>query len=110
MERVYTYILLLSNATYYAGMTKDIARMLDEHRKGESKSTKGHRPVKLIWLHESPNRTAARYLEMKIKGTGARRFMKTYETGNLGQIMIQPLNDDLGNMIGWEGNQKDIRR
>ena len=91
-------------------MTINIARRLDEHRKGESKSTKGHRPVKLIWLHESQDRTAARYLEMKIKGTGARRFMKTYETGNLGQMLIQPLNNDLENMLESGDDQKDKRR
>ncbi len=95
MMRIYTYILLLNTGTHYTGITKDIERRLNEHSRGESKSTKNGRPVKLIWINESKTREKARYLEVKIKRSGARRFMKTYPFGNHGQLLIKPLNNML---------------
>ena len=92
---VFTYILELNNGKNYTGMTKDIAIRLKQHRRGESKSTKGHRPVRLIWLQGNVTRETARYLEMKIKRTGAKRFMKTYPMGNLGIGVINALNGEL---------------
>ena len=47
----------------------------------------------------SENRKKARELEVKIKSSGARRFMKTYVHGNLGQLTIQPLNENLQEMM-----------
>lgn len=98
MEKVYVYILEMKKGRHYTGITKDIARRLDEHRKGQSKSTKDHRPVRIIYLNMSDSRKEARGLEVKIKRAGARRFLKTYIHGNLGQLTIQPLNEKLEEM------------
>ena len=92
MGMIFTYILELSNGKNYTGMTKDMAVRLEQHSTGMSISTKAYRPVKLIWLQGNVTRETARNLEMKIKRTGAKRFMKTYPLGNLGMGVINALN------------------
>lgn len=92
MGMIFTYILALNNGKHYTGMTKDMAVRLEQHRIGMSISTKAHRPVKLIWLQGNVTRETARNLEMKIKRTGAKRFMKTYPLGNLGMGVVNALN------------------
>lgn len=71
----YVYILKLSNYKYYTGMTNDIDRRLREHIKGKSISTKYHLPVALMFLTTCYDRFVARRLEIKIKSTGAKKFM-----------------------------------
>ena len=105
-ERVYTYILEMKEGRHYTGITKDIARRLDEHRKGQSKSTKDHRPVRIIYLNMSESRKKARELEVKIKRSGARRFMKTYIHGNLGELTLRPLNENLEEMKETKGDEQ----
>ncbi len=75
MEQYYTYILKLSNNTYYTGITNNIEKRVQQHEKGESKSTKWHRPIKLIYTTTHTTRTAARRLEVKIKNMGAERYL-----------------------------------
>lgn len=110
MGAVYTYILKLSDGTHYTGITDNIVRRLKQHRMGESKSTVGKRPVKLIWLNESKDRKEARRIEVKIKSIGARRFMKTYQTGNWGQLMIKPLNENLDLFVKWNEEEEEEKR
>ncbi len=98
IEKVYVYILEMKEGRHYTGITNDIARRLGEHRKGQSKSTKDHRPVRIIYLNMCQGRKKARELEVKIKRSGAKRFMKTYIHGNLGELTIQPLNENLEEM------------
>lgn len=93
MEHIYTYILLLNDGKYYTGITKNITLRLSQHRAGMSKSTKWSLPLQLIWLQVSSTRIEARELEVKIKSTGAKRFLKTYPHGNHSKILLIPLND-----------------
>lgn len=106
IEHVYTYILEMKNGRHYTGITNSIARRLMEHRKGHSKSTKDHRPVRIIYLNMCDNRKEARELEVKIKRAGARRFLKTYIHGNLGQLTIKPLNENLEEMMNTKGDEQ----
>lgn len=71
----YTYILELSNNTYYTGITNNIEKRKAQHDKGQSKSTKRHLPVKLIYTCTNTTRKAARRLEVKIKNMGAAKYL-----------------------------------
>ncbi len=71
----YTYILLLSNLTYYTGITNNLNRRLVEHNKGESKSTRKHLPVTLVHTETFETRLLSRKKEVYIKNKGARRYL-----------------------------------
>ena len=97
MEHFFTYILHLSDGTYYTGLTGDLQTRMTAHAKGQSKSTRKKLPATLVWLHQCENRALARSFEVRIKSRGAARFMKTYPTGNHGQIMIEHMNESFLN-------------
>ncbi|MFQ5865601.1 MAG: GIY-YIG nuclease family protein [bacterium] len=71
----YTYILLLSNNTYYTGITDNLVRRLLEHNQGKSKSTCRHRPVILKHIEKFKTRAQARAKEIYIKNMGAKRYL-----------------------------------
>lgn len=49
MERYYVYILLsLKDCKFYTGFTTNLKRRIQEHARGEVKSTQNRRPLKLI--------------------------------------------------------------
>lgn len=72
---VYVYILRLSNYTYYTGITKDIRIRMLQHERGESKSTKYKRPLKLIYIVKFKDYKDAHWLEKKIKNRGAKQYL-----------------------------------
>ena len=86
------YILLLSDGTFYTGITGRLKERMLEHKRGQSKSTKERLPAKLVWISECENRQLCRELEVRIKGRGAKRHMKTYKQGNLGDIIPRHIN------------------
>jgi putative endonuclease len=52
----YVYVLLSKkDAKFYIGYTENLERRLQEHRRGETKSTKGRRPLVFIYaeIHKS---------------------------------------------------------
>lgn len=74
-EPIHVYILQLSNRTYYTGLTGNVFRRMKEHADGQSKSTKRHLPVKLVFLVRMTSRHTARNLEVQIKKRGAKRWL-----------------------------------
>lgn len=72
---VHVYILKLSNGKYYTGISKNLPKRLKQHQSGQSKSTKHARPVTLIWNYRCLFRRIARKLEIRIKNTGAKKFI-----------------------------------
>jgi predicted GIY-YIG superfamily endonuclease len=44
----YTYILKLSNGSYYCGSSADVKERLKSHKRGENISTKNYRPFMLV--------------------------------------------------------------
>lgn len=49
IERFYVYVLLsLQDSKFYTGFTTDLRKRLQEHARGEVKSTINRRPLKLI--------------------------------------------------------------
>jgi len=92
---MHVYILKLKDGTFYTGITSRLRKRMEEHKRGASKSTRYKLPAKMVWLNEVRSREEGRVLEVKIKGRGARRFMRTYIQGNWGTIAIDYINEEI---------------
>ena len=75
---VYIYIIKSGvDGSYYVGITKDINRRLDNHNRGEVKSTKQKRPFTIIYKEEFEDYFFARKREKQIKSwKGGNAFKK----------------------------------
>ena len=64
----YVYILKLNNNRYYTGSTGNLKSRIAEHNAGKVISTKGFRPIKLVY-----------YCSFRTKGKALRfeRYLKT---------------------------------
>lgn len=71
----FIYILLLSNGTYYTGITDNLVRRILEHQQGKSISTRHKRPIFLIHTERFKTRDQARKKEKHIKNIGAKRYL-----------------------------------
>lgn len=65
----FVYILECSDGSLYTGITKDVAKRLDEHNTSDkgAKYTKARRPVKLLYEEMSSDRSSASKREYEIK-------------------------------------------
>jgi putative endonuclease len=64
----YCYILECSDGTFYTGWTTDPPRREKQHNAGTgARYTRVRRPVKLIYVEEQTDRTAAMKRELAIK-------------------------------------------
>ena len=66
----FVYILRCADGSLYTGITKDIARRIDEHNhdvKLAAAYTRSHRPVKLVYQESCEDRSAASIREAEIK-------------------------------------------
>jgi putative endonuclease len=65
----FIYILKCNDETLYTGITTDVARRVQEHNNSDkgAKYTKLRRPVKLVYVEESENRSSASKREYAIK-------------------------------------------
>lgn len=62
------YILKCSNGSLYTGITNDIARRLNEHKRGAgAKYTRAFGVKKLVYLEPAKNRSRASIREAAIK-------------------------------------------
>jgi putative endonuclease len=52
---------------FYIGSTEDLARRLEEHRRGQTASTRGRGPWKLVYQEEFESLLAAHRRELEIK-------------------------------------------
>ena len=69
MTKWYQYVVECSDSSYYAGVTTDLNRRINEHNttnKG-AKYTRSRRPVKLVYSTEHSNRSEAQKAEAKFK-------------------------------------------
>ena len=64
------YIVSNANRTVYVGMTNDLARRVNQHKKGtfENALTKRYNFDRLVYFEEAPTRSAAAKREKQIKG------------------------------------------
>jgi putative endonuclease len=64
----YVYILRIKRTgRYYIGQTQDIAKRLDKHSRGETKSMKNRREFELAYVEEFSSRAGAVRREKEIK-------------------------------------------
>ena len=72
----YVYVLQSQlDSGLYIGMTGDLRRRLEQHQSGESRSTKGRRPWKLIYYEAYLVKQDAEGRETFLKSGGGRRFL-----------------------------------
>jgi len=64
----YCYIIECADGTFYTGWTTDPPRREKQHNAGRgARYTRDRRPVKLVYVEELPDRTAAMKRELAIK-------------------------------------------
>lgn len=64
----FVYIIKLNNKSYYTGITNNITKRLDTHKKGKgSKYVRSNLPFVLVYLETIINRSEASKKEYKIK-------------------------------------------
>ena len=65
----WTYILRCSDGSFYVGCARNLEQRAAEHDAGVVAGyTQRHRPVELVWAHESERVDGAWALERQIKG------------------------------------------
>ena len=64
----YCYILECADGTFYTGWTTDPPRREKQHNAGRgARYTRARRPVRMVYIEEQPDRTAAMKRELTIK-------------------------------------------
>lgn len=66
----YTYIIRCTDNSLYTGITTDIHRRFEQHKgiiEGGAKFMRGHTPIKIEAVWQSPDRRSASKLEYRIK-------------------------------------------
>ena len=73
----YTVYVLKSGKTgrYYVGCTNDLDLRLQQHNQGMTKSTKGYRPWRVIYVERYESLSQARQREIQIKAWKNRAYM-----------------------------------
>lgn len=73
----YVYVLRSQlSKWHYIGQTQDLAVRLKEHKKGKTKSTKGHLPLDLVYFEKFNSRLEAVNREKYLKSGVGREFLK----------------------------------
>ena len=77
----FCYIVECADGTYYTGWTTDPARREKQHNAGTgARYTRMHRPVRMVYIEEQPDRVAAMKREVAIKRLTRARKGKLVET------------------------------
>jgi putative endonuclease len=75
----FVYILYsASKEKYYVGQTNNVEERLFRHNSGFVTSTKLGLPWNLVRFFEVSTRSEAMFLEKKIKGRGAKRYLEDF--------------------------------
>lgn len=79
----YVYIVCCKDNTYYAGLTTDLSRRIEEHNspKKGARYTRSRRPVELVYFENAASRGIATRRENQIKKltlVGKKQLIKTY--------------------------------
>ena len=80
----YVYIVECADGTYYTGITTDVERRINEHNYSfkSAKYTRSRRPVKLVYVETSENRSTASRRESQIKKLNRSKKILLIEKGN----------------------------
>ncbi len=87
----YCYILECADGTYYTGWTMNLERRLAQHKSGRgSRYTRSRLPVKLIYIENLPDRSAAMRRENTIKRLPHARKTALAKTASVSKLNYQP--------------------
>lgn len=76
-KHFYVYVLLSqSDGNFYIGFTQDIHKRLEQHNRGENKSTAPRTPFKLIYFEYHLSREDALRRESYFKTSSGKRSLK----------------------------------
>lgn len=75
VEQVIVYIISTHYGTFYTGITNNLIRRWKEHRTGKSSYLRRYKPKEVIHIEFFNTRTEARRKEVKIKKTGANKYI-----------------------------------
>jgi putative endonuclease len=90
MERYYVYTLLsLLDRHFYTGQTTNLKNRLQQHARGEVKSTRDRRPFKLIHYEYFVDKSDAEAREKFLKSGFGRKQMKLALKKTLAQLEIE---------------------
>ena len=80
----HVYIVECADGTYYTGITTDVERRINEHNYSfkSAKYTRSRRPVKLVYVETSENRSTASRRENQIKKLNRSKKTLLIEKGN----------------------------
>ena len=80
----HVYIVECADGTYYTGITTDVERRLNEHNYSfkSAKYTRSRRPVKLVYVETSENRSTASRRESQIKKLSRKKKTLLIEQGS----------------------------
>jgi len=74
----YIYVLhSLKDNKFYTGYTENLKLRFEEHQKGRVASTKGRRPLKLIYSEACLDKKDAMHREKYLKTYYGKKFIKT---------------------------------
>ncbi|MBI3610578.1 MAG: GIY-YIG nuclease family protein [Nitrospirae bacterium] len=74
------YILRCSDGSFYAGITNDLERRLNQHRNGRaSRYTRSRRPVGIVYHESCANRSHALKREFTVKALSRKEKEKLVE-------------------------------
>ncbi len=92
----YCYILECADGSFYTGWTLDPARREKQHNSGRgAKYTKFHRPVKLVYWEEQPDRAVAMRREREIKKLTHKQKAKLVNSMNRQAEMAEQVNEKI---------------
>jgi putative endonuclease len=79
----YCYILECADGSYYTGWSVDPLKRLLVHNTGNgARYTRGHRPTRLVYVEELPDRSSAQKREHAIKRMDHARKSKLIKLAN----------------------------
>jgi putative endonuclease len=91
MKFIYVYVLRSDKDGYwYTGYTHDLKKRFQQHKAGETPSTRHRGPWQLIYYEASINEDDARAREKYLKSGMGKRYIR-----NRLKLFMQRQNDDL---------------
>jgi len=73
----YVYVLQSEkDGKWYIGSTGDLKRRVKQHERGENKSTKNRRPLKLVYYEASDSKVSALRREKYLKTAYGHRYLR----------------------------------
>ncbi len=98
MNNYFVYIILCENDSFYTGITNDLIKRFDKHKKRKGANyTKMHKPLKYISVWEVENINLALKIEYYIKTKS--KNIKTFNEEKKQNIKIKSMNKNKLNKI-----------